>query len=360
MVRLLLDNGAPVNAMTHSGYTPLHRAAEACFAEGVKMLLAHNADITVTDIFGLTPLRVLFVETPYPEFYVIERSRQEGVACVLLLLNAGADWRFLDSRGNTLLHIAIMQGYEDVVAFLLSQGAPVLALNDKGCIPLHMTYGSERMIGMLLQAGCSVDEPNQTQSGDTLLHTAVADGDLGLISFLLSKGAAVNAVNDHGETPLHLAVDEGEEVILKMLLKYGANPVAVDGLGITPLHRAAKHGSLDVIAFLARIPKVDINSKDSHGWTALDSAVSGNQPEAIRLLVRLGVARQVTKPKKNPLLWARNDDNEYALQCAVLSLITLFDLGRLSCAHYEQNGNKRIDTPLKTAFLLSQNANAKN
>lgn len=44
-----------VNCRANSGYTPLHLAASSGHGECVRVLLKHNADISVTDEYGKTP-----------------------------------------------------------------------------------------------------------------------------------------------------------------------------------------------------------------------------------------------------------------------------------------------------------------
>ena len=44
-----------VNCRANSGYTPMHLAVVSGHVECVRVLLKHNADISVTDDFGKTP-----------------------------------------------------------------------------------------------------------------------------------------------------------------------------------------------------------------------------------------------------------------------------------------------------------------
>jgi ankyrin repeat protein len=57
VIQLLLDNGFDVNAQVPSnGYTPLHYAVWLNKPEAVKLLLSYNADKSIKDKKGFTPL----------------------------------------------------------------------------------------------------------------------------------------------------------------------------------------------------------------------------------------------------------------------------------------------------------------
>src|SRR5262249_48319968 len=62
LVQVLLSNRANVNATDHSGWTPLHKAAEVALGNRndaikiMEILLANKADVQAKDHNGLTPL----------------------------------------------------------------------------------------------------------------------------------------------------------------------------------------------------------------------------------------------------------------------------------------------------------------
>lgn len=56
MVKLLLEEGANINAKAADGTTPLHYAVTECQAEMVKFLLEKGANIKLKDQDGDTPL----------------------------------------------------------------------------------------------------------------------------------------------------------------------------------------------------------------------------------------------------------------------------------------------------------------
>ena len=80
--------------------------------------------------------------------------------------------------------------------------------------------------------------------GSTPLHCACWKGHSGVVEFLISAGANVNAENknDHwGTTPLHAAAHANQTAIVKLLLAAGANVSAKDMAGRTPLDHTEFH-----------------------------------------------------------------------------------------------------------------------
>ncbi|PWU20664.1 MAG: hypothetical protein C5B50_03420 [Verrucomicrobia bacterium] len=80
------------------------------------------------------------------------------------------------------------------------------------------------------------------KNGETLLQSAAAKGNLRVVEYLLSRGAAVNGIQEFGPTPLHYAVANGHKAVVSLLLTNGASPSARTRAGITPLHIAAAKG----------------------------------------------------------------------------------------------------------------------
>src|SRR5262245_10276212 len=73
--------------------------------------------------------------------------------------------------------------------------------------------------------------------GDTPLHTACWEKQIGIIGMLMAHNVDLNAVGDQGRTPLHYAVHEGGAIsapIVVGLLARGADPDIKDSNGFTP------------------------------------------------------------------------------------------------------------------------------
>jgi ankyrin repeat protein len=98
------------------------------------------------------------------------------------------------------------------------------------------------------------ETPKIVNAGDeygfTALHNAMAEEQKETISYIIEKGANVNAQNDDGIAPLHIACTIENA---KLLIEAGADINLKDNNGNTPLHiHASERDSDDVIQYLVR------------------------------------------------------------------------------------------------------------
>ncbi|MEJ7779144.1 MAG: ankyrin repeat domain-containing protein [Daejeonella sp.] len=121
--------------------------------------------------------------------------------------------------GFTPLGLASYFGHEDVVRFLLLNGAEpnVPSSNGFRVYPIHSAVASDfTMIAkMLLEAGADVNVVQM--SGATPLHSAAHNGNIDLLIVLLEAGAEVAAKTEDGKTPADQALEKGFSEIAKIL-----------------------------------------------------------------------------------------------------------------------------------------------
>jgi ankyrin repeat protein len=133
----LADAGADVNAVDAQGHTPLHAAAQYCFANRdslrarrlLDVLLSRGADTNRADHDGMTPLLLL-----------LGAHQKSGTGCdathlgalVPVLLDAGARHDHADQRGVTALHACAMHVLLPSARTLLSRGADRSAVDHFG------------------------------------------------------------------------------------------------------------------------------------------------------------------------------------------------------------------------------------
>lgn len=96
---------------------------------------------------------------------------------------------------------------DDLVHWLVEQGADIDAPDSQGATPLHTRAGHwQGRIETLLALGADVEAKDQY--GDTPLHRAVAVGNRHTTELLLKADASANAHNARGQTPLAKALEE--------------------------------------------------------------------------------------------------------------------------------------------------------
>lgn len=207
------------------------------------------------------------------------------VGALKALLENGANANSRGAAGETALHhlgspVHVKKGpwrylHETGIRLLLQHGASVMIQDDSGNTPLHYAaFGSNMHIFSIYTTGLPTDSSDsnalnsvRNSSGETLLHWAAAGKKIGIVRFLLSSDADVNAANEKGWTPLMcaLAPSTANEAVrscsyttlqaVRSILGHGANPLTCIAEGWTPLHCLSLYldhsGSNDDLASLA-------------------------------------------------------------------------------------------------------------
>ena len=164
-------------------------------------------------------------------------------------------------------------------------------------------------------------------AGSTPLHHAAGFGALESLTFLIDKGADVNAKNRRGSTPLFWALHDESKVrlliargatvkikqvegrtpvyqaavlgngypVLRLLLENGGDPNVATLNGLTPLNAAALGGDVNAMRLLIEKGAI-IDAKNGAGATALMGAATNGSTSAVQLLLDKGAdARARTK-----------------------------------------------------------------
>ena len=349
LTQALLKAGADPNDVIARGETALMTAARTGKLEPVAALLKVGAKVDAREVGGQTAL--------------MWAAAEGNLKVVDVLLGAGADFKTpLPKSGYTPFFFAVRQGNTRVVHRLLAAGVDVNApmnpqkqnddLPRKGTSPLMLAVenGHYDLAVELLETGA---KPNDMRTGYSILHALTwirrpdrGEGQIGdpapqgsghrtslqFAEELISRGAKVNSQLKHGRkaggarvsevggTPLFMASDRADVPYMKLLVKHGADPRMPNDDGTTPLMVAAGIGSqapeeeagtetecLAAVKYLVSL-RVEINTVDKNGETAMHGAAYKNIPAVVRYLDSIGhdikIWNTTNRHKRTPLLIA--------------------------------------------------------
>lgn len=209
MVRLLVENGAAVRVNDNNLRSPIHFANWAGNREMVDLLLEKGAVVDTRAIGGATPLIHSSLNNNFEmSRHLIERGADIHTQCNSLttplyfavlnnnreyhdfLLEAGAEVDIPDFLDRTPLAIAVRDGNPDMTKSLIQNGADPFRKDPRtGQSLLHLAAieGHADVLGILLQAGLSVEE--RDRSGSTALDYALRYGHPSTARLLREKGA---------------------------------------------------------------------------------------------------------------------------------------------------------------------------
>ena len=206
-----------INSQAQFGLTPLHLACQRGNLDAVTTLLeCESIDIYAKDDNEDTPLHEACL------------NGHCEVVSKLLKHRRHTDINPLNSEHKTPFHFACHKGHVEVVKMLVT----------------HVDLDSTKVKRMI--------EMKDIQK-NTALHLACESGVVGIVSFLMGKGANVLALRLGDVSAIHVAAQYGFVDIASELLSRGEDIVnCVDCEHQTPLHHAAAQNKVEMIEFLCK------------------------------------------------------------------------------------------------------------
>ena len=337
ILELLVNNGVDVLKSDRHGDASIHIACKHSKVDILKYLLACsscNPDQLNAD--GDTALHIAS--------RVGEETRQNS-EMVELLLKKGANAVKPDRRGDAPIHIACKySGLDTLKELVTSSSCSPNQQNIEGNTALHivcgMRTGSELKFLEVLTSTPGINPKLMNHKGivpfevvdsygDTLLHTACAEGNSTMVELLITNGADILKPDRHGNAPIHIACKNSRIHILQdllacnscnpdqlntngdtalhiasrarekmkqnpkmveLLLKKGANALKPDRRGDAPIHIACKYSGLNTLKELVTSSSCSPNQQNTEGNTALHIVCgikTGSELKFLQILVSL-------------------------------------------------------------------------
>ena len=158
---------------------------------------------------------------------------------VRILLDAGADVRWIDGSGASALVRACSHESLSIVQMIFDHDKDLLEIADEfGHTPLLMAILDHRssIVQFLLDQGANVHA--MTRDGTTTLAAACRTGDVGIARRMLAAGIGVEERDTDQRTALHdVAWSDSfqrAKLMRELILQHNANMFAVDNRGRTP------------------------------------------------------------------------------------------------------------------------------
>ncbi|VDK85211.1 unnamed protein product [Onchocerca ochengi] len=219
------------------------------------------------------------------------------------------DFTITDPHGFTVLFHAVKNSNIWIFNHLLNHGAPLNSITKDGRTIAHVAamFANKAMIQHLLN--CKIDfKICETTSNKTPLHFACARASkrgFYVTQVLLRHWEEGRLAQDLQKClPIHYAVKCGNMDTVQLLLEVDDNNqlMHVDANGDSLLHIACRSGENDMLQLLASYDQIDVNIRNSDGWTVLhDAALKGNIT-SLRILHKLGAnANILDKEDRTPL-----------------------------------------------------------
>ena len=299
-VTILLSNSkCRINAQDSEGCTPLHYCCKKGDQQAVEFLLSNcNCNPNICNNQGLYPLQLAF-QIRLEVYRVLLLSGkcdcnividEEGrmpihIACengdiqVLSHLLSGGKCitTAQDLKGKTALHYACSRGgYKAMTTLLSNTKIDTNAQDSEGCTPLHYCCkkGDQLQAVEFLLSNCNCNPNICNNQGLYPLQLAFQTR-LEVYRVLLLSGKCNSniVIDEEGRMPIHIACKNGDIQVLSRLLSGGkCITTAQDLKGKTALHYACIAANIEAVRILLVFAKSDPTCTDIDGKTPVDYA----------------------------------------------------------------------------------------
>ncbi|XP_062587167.1 rabankyrin-5-like isoform X2 [Saccostrea cucullata] len=338
LAQKMIDHDADPNLQDASGSTPLHCAVYNKNEPVLKILLnCGRVRFELKNSDGHTPLWLALQQGEELGGSSEQVYSPSSFAAQLIAHGASPD-AVEPETGDCLLHLCARCGNSRAGIFLAKHAAKVNLTNSKGETPLHLAClnGLTELVEVLLDKGAnpnsqthapSVDQLNLEEettpvSQQTPLHLALVNSHSSIVElFLQHKIKAAhsedslkilpnfNIKDSEGQTVLGLALWSGLHNEADRLLGAGANINEKNAEGMTLLHQAIEKQDTKSALFLIE-HQADLTIKTNEFETPLQHAIRRHLPVVVDVLSKKGANLNIKNKEGDCPLWQALDSGQ--------------------------------------------------
>ncbi len=211
--RTMINKGQYINDSTN-GATPLISSAFYGYTNLVRLLIDNGADLEAKNNHGVTAL--------------MWASTKGHLDIAKILVESGADINAKDNKGSAALSDASRNGHLKIAKLLIKKGGAINATSKEGFAAIHTATnkGHSSVAKLLIENGADLNGKTSSNSVTPFLF-ACRSGMLKVVKILMEKGADINYRDKEEASSLSWASIEGRKRVFKFLMDQGAEPYII-------------------------------------------------------------------------------------------------------------------------------------
>lgn len=221
---------------------------------------------------------------------------------VEFLLEMGCNINATHSFGRSSLYIAALLNHKQIVSLLIEKNADTSIRDHRGRSALYISCrkGHDKIVKDLLETNQNISQYDDKKK--TPLHAASKKGHAHVVKILLDKQHCIDPLDNQHHTPLFLASGRGHSETVRTLIQEGSDISIKDENGWTPLFAACKSGR-KAVAEILMDNKAVISECDVDGRSPLLIAASNGRHEVVKLLLQRNADKKQCDSKRRSALY---------------------------------------------------------
>lgn len=221
----------------------------------------------------------------------------------------------LSKSGQTLLHVAYSQGNQELLYYLLNNGAsPNIPNSDRETVQYIAFMKKDDQIAEMIQSYYKGDINSKGKEGNSLGHLAILQHDINRLEYYIHRGLSIGIKNDLGYSLFMSAiVDVDDDLDLcKFLLDRGSNINTQDAKGGTPFYNVCKSRKFNREKFDFLLQnKCNINIQTIERDFPISQLISKNKKEEALLLLDMKANIMDPESPTEPICIAIKNRDQY-------------------------------------------------